>query len=368
MSSTCVARTTASSPTPSSWRSWAWGTVSSMPTMSRRGRQRHCRTGRRSDGACSRSPSVSADRSGSTPTRSTRRITSSATRWPDPTPMPPSPTSSARWPATSSIAIIRLVGMGALTARQAGRSGMRALHGSDVFHLREEGFGRPAHTLKVAILGPRDGTPPDTDAFARWAARALGERSPFRWQVHAGLVHLGRPMWSDATPHDDHVVRHTLEGPDRDLALDELLSRLAGDRLPRDVRCGGCGWWTVSTVVGSPLCCSCTTRWLTAPPACRSGRRCSGERPAAAPGDRAASGAGGDGGPTRCAFATSPPAAGCAPLGRPEGSAGRQPDRDVLRSTPDGVQLTRSPRPRLRIRHSGSRRSPVGQPPRRNPE
>lgn len=111
---------------------------------------------------------------------------------------------------------------------------MRALHGSDVFHLREEGFGRPAHTLKVAILGPRDGTPPDADAFARWAARALGERSPFRWQVHAGLVHLGRPMWSDATPHDDQVVRHTLEGSDRDLALDELLSCLAGDRLPRD--------------------------------------------------------------------------------------------------------------------------------------
>jgi diacylglycerol O-acyltransferase len=92
---------------------------------------------------------------------------------------------------------------------------MRPLHGSDVFHLREEQRGRPAHTLKVAVLAPGAG-PLDADELAHWAAGTLRGRAPFRWRLSTGPAHLGRPVWVDP-----------------ETAFDTLLGDLAGDELPR---------------------------------------------------------------------------------------------------------------------------------------
>jgi len=107
-----------------------------------------------------------------------------------------------------------------------------SLHGSDVFHLREEQRGRPAHTLKVAVLAPGAGTL-DPEELARWAAGTLRGRAPFRWRLDTGVAHLGRPAWAEAEAEADQVVRRTLSGPDPDGALDALLGELAGDELPR---------------------------------------------------------------------------------------------------------------------------------------
>jgi len=109
---------------------------------------------------------------------------------------------------------------------------MRPLHGSDVFHLREEQRGRPAHTLKVAVLAPGAG-PLDADELAHWAAGTLRDRAPFRWQLTTGPAHLGRPAWAEAEAEADQVVRRTLSGPDPETALAALLGDLAGDLLPR---------------------------------------------------------------------------------------------------------------------------------------
>ncbi len=109
---------------------------------------------------------------------------------------------------------------------------MRPLHGSDVFHLREEQRGRPAHTLKVAVLAPGAG-PLDPDELARWAVTTLRGRAPFRWRLTTGPAHLGRPVWVEAEVEADQVVRRTLCGPDPETALDALLGDLAGDVLPR---------------------------------------------------------------------------------------------------------------------------------------
>lgn len=109
---------------------------------------------------------------------------------------------------------------------------MRPLHGSDVFHLREEQRGRPAHTLKVAVLAPGAG-PLDAGELADWAAGTLCDRAPFRWRLITAPAHLGRPVWVDAVAEADQVVRRTLCGPDPEAALDALLGDLAGDVLPR---------------------------------------------------------------------------------------------------------------------------------------
>lgn len=109
---------------------------------------------------------------------------------------------------------------------------MMPLHGSDVFHLREEQRGRPAHTLKVAVLAPGAG-PLDAGQLAHWAAGTLGGRAPFRWRLSTGPAHLGRPVWVEAEAEADQVVRRTLSGPDPETAFDTLLGDLAGDELPR---------------------------------------------------------------------------------------------------------------------------------------
>lgn len=109
---------------------------------------------------------------------------------------------------------------------------MRPLHGSDVFHLREEQRGRPAHTLKVAVLAPGTG-PLDADELAHWAAGTLRDRAPFRWLLTTGTAHLGRPVWVEAEAEADQVVRRTLAEPDPETALAALLGDLAGDVLPR---------------------------------------------------------------------------------------------------------------------------------------
>ncbi len=109
---------------------------------------------------------------------------------------------------------------------------MRPLHGSDVFHLREEQRGRPAHTLKVAVLAPGPG-PLDAGELADWAAGTLCDRAPFRWRLTTAPAHLGRPVWVDAVAEADQVVRHTLAGPEPEAELDALLGDLAGEVLPR---------------------------------------------------------------------------------------------------------------------------------------
>lgn len=105
---------------------------------------------------------------------------------------------------------------------------MRPLHGSDLFHVREERvYGRPAHTLKVAVVGGR----PDAEELASWAREVLPCRAPFTWRLADHPALLGRPHWVDTTPHAEQIVRHTLDAPD---GLDAFLGRLAGERLATD--------------------------------------------------------------------------------------------------------------------------------------
>lgn len=253
---------------------------------------------------------------------------------------------------------------------------MRALNGADVFHLRRENDGQLSHTIKLAILGLGDGLL-DADDVAAWAASTLPNRAPFRWRLQPIPFGLGRPVWVDADTVDPahHVQRHTLAGSNPDAALADLVGTLAGDQLDRDRPL----WrlWVVDGLDRGRVALVLQLHHALADGAAsvQIWEEVLGERPAAAPGDAE---------PGRPALVRAtvarhlrswrdlpsflrrlprlPPGA--------EGSAGRQPDRDgVLRSTPDGVQRHAVLGPRLRIRHSGSRRSPVGQSaPRRNPE
>jgi len=110
---------------------------------------------------------------------------------------------------------------------------VKPLQGGDVFHLRRDGAGHVAHTVKIAVLEPGEG-PLDPDDVAHWAGEALPARDPFCWRLRAVPLRLGRPVWVRAEPLEVawHVRRRTLGDGE---GLDEVVAELAGGPpLPRD--------------------------------------------------------------------------------------------------------------------------------------
>jgi WS/DGAT/MGAT family acyltransferase len=92
------------------------------------------------------------------------------------------------------------------------------------------------HTLKIAVVGPRDGQPVPVDEVKSWARERLPRLAPFRWQVRKIPLGLGRPVFVDSGPFDidRHLVVERLAAPGSEAQLDEVISRVASTQLPRD--------------------------------------------------------------------------------------------------------------------------------------
>src|SRR5437763_11724516 len=92
------------------------------------------------------------------------------------------------------------------------------------------------HTIKIAIVGPHaTGRPVTVDEVRAWARERLVRVPPLRWTVHKIPLGLGRPVFVDAGPIDveRHIRVERLTGRD-DAELDEVVSRVASEQLPRD--------------------------------------------------------------------------------------------------------------------------------------
>ncbi|MGN6474841.1 MAG: wax ester/triacylglycerol synthase family O-acyltransferase [Mycobacteriales bacterium] len=113
---------------------------------------------------------------------------------------------------------------------------MRQLSGVDALHVLEENARQHMHTLKIAIVGPRDGVPVPAAEIKQWARGRLPRLAPFRWQVRKIPLGLGRPVFLDSGPFDidRHVVVESLPAPGTEEQLDAVISRIASGQLPRD--------------------------------------------------------------------------------------------------------------------------------------
>ena len=113
---------------------------------------------------------------------------------------------------------------------------MRQLSGVDALHVLEENARQHMHTIKIAIVGPRDGAPVPTDDIKEWARERLPRIPALRWQVRKIPLGVGRPVFIDAGPFDvdRHLVVESLPAPGSEEQLDEIVSRIASIRLPRD--------------------------------------------------------------------------------------------------------------------------------------
>jgi diacylglycerol O-acyltransferase / wax synthase len=113
---------------------------------------------------------------------------------------------------------------------------MRQLSGVDALHVLEENSRQHMHTIKIAVLGPRDGRPMPAAEIVDWARERLPRIPPFRWQVRKIPLGLGRPVFIDAGPFDvdRHVFVESLPAPGSDDQLDEVVSRIASVQLSRD--------------------------------------------------------------------------------------------------------------------------------------
>jgi WS/DGAT/MGAT family acyltransferase len=113
---------------------------------------------------------------------------------------------------------------------------MRQLSGVDALHVLEENRRQHMHTIKIAILGPRNGSPVPANEIRAWASERLPRIPALRWQVRKIPLGLGRPVFIDAGPFDvdRHIVVETLPAPTTEEQLDEVVSRIASLRLPRD--------------------------------------------------------------------------------------------------------------------------------------
>jgi WS/DGAT/MGAT family acyltransferase len=113
---------------------------------------------------------------------------------------------------------------------------MRQLLGVDALHVLEENARQHMHTLKIAIVGPRDGQPVPVAEIKKWAADRLPRLAPFRWQVRKIPLGLGRPVFIDpgAFEIDRHISIEALSAPGSEEQLDEVISRVASVQLPRD--------------------------------------------------------------------------------------------------------------------------------------
>lgn len=113
---------------------------------------------------------------------------------------------------------------------------MRQLSGVDAMHLIEETRRQHMHTIKIAILGPRDGSPVPADDVRAWARERLPRIPAMRWLVHKIPGGLGRPFFSDPGVLDvDPLISVVgLPAPGGDEQFDEVVSRVASRQLPRD--------------------------------------------------------------------------------------------------------------------------------------
>ena len=60
---------------------------------------------------------------------------------------------------------------------------MRQLSGVDALHVLEETPGQHMHTIKLAIVGPRDGAPVPVEEIKAWARERLPRIPAMRWTV-----------------------------------------------------------------------------------------------------------------------------------------------------------------------------------------
>src|SRR3954452_24014780 len=92
------------------------------------------------------------------------------------------------------------------------------------------------HTIKIAIVGPHaDGQPVTVDEGRAWARGRLVRVPPLRWTVHRIPLGLGRPVFVDAGPIDvDAHIRVERLRSGSDDELDEVVSQVASEQLPRD--------------------------------------------------------------------------------------------------------------------------------------
>ncbi|HVW79800.1 MAG TPA: wax ester/triacylglycerol synthase family O-acyltransferase [Mycobacteriales bacterium] len=113
---------------------------------------------------------------------------------------------------------------------------MRQLSGVDAMHVLEENAREHMHTIKIAVLGPRDGQPMPADDVRAWARERLPRIPAFRWRVRKIPLGLGRPVFVDVGPFDvdRHVFTETLPSPGSAEQFDDLVSRIASRQLPRD--------------------------------------------------------------------------------------------------------------------------------------
>ena len=113
---------------------------------------------------------------------------------------------------------------------------MRQLSGVDALHVLEETRNQHMHTIKIAVLAPDAGGAVTVDAVRDWLRDRVLRIPPMRWQVLKIPFGLGRPVFIDAGPVDvDRHLRHVqLPSPGLDDQLDELVSGIASEQLPRD--------------------------------------------------------------------------------------------------------------------------------------
>jgi diacylglycerol O-acyltransferase / wax synthase len=112
---------------------------------------------------------------------------------------------------------------------------MRQLSGVDALHILEETPGQHMHTIKLAIVGPRDGRPVPTEEIKAWARERLPAIPAMRWTVSKIPLGLGRPVFLDAGRFDvdRHIsVRRLATGTAAE--FDELVSAIASVQLSRD--------------------------------------------------------------------------------------------------------------------------------------
>ena len=125
---------------------------------------------------------------------------------------------------------------------------MRQLSGVDALHILEETPGQHMHTIKLAIVGPRDGAPVPVEEIKAWARERLPQIPAMRWKVVKIPLGLGRPVFIDAGHFDvdRHLFVERLATGD-DAEFDELVSRIASVQLLRDRPL-----WELTIVEGLP--------------------------------------------------------------------------------------------------------------------
>jgi diacylglycerol O-acyltransferase / wax synthase len=126
---------------------------------------------------------------------------------------------------------------------------VRQLSGVDALHVLEETEGQHMHTIKIAIVAPHaPGRPVTADEVRVWARDRLVRVPPLRWTVHKIPLGLGRPVFVDAGPIDvDAHVRSERVETGRESELDDVVSRIASEQLPRDRPL-----WGLTVVEGLP--------------------------------------------------------------------------------------------------------------------